>query len=84
MDTANVSPLTYQERIDRLRATKRAHTEEKWRDIGILDMDDNGVILPPPEMRRYVETISGSGVPLTIIDPNATVSRRFYRVRVEP
>jgi formate C-acetyltransferase len=56
--------MTYQERIDRIRATKMRHTEEKWRDIGIIDMDDCGNILPPPEARKYVEVISGSGVPM--------------------
>ncbi len=56
--------LSYQERIDRLRATKMRHTEEKWRDIGIIDMDDHGMILPPAESRRYVQVISGSGVPM--------------------
>jgi pyruvate-formate lyase len=64
MNTTHATTLTYQERIDLLRAAKRLHTEEKWRDIGFLDMDDNGLVLPPPESRRYVETISGSGVPM--------------------
>jgi pyruvate-formate lyase len=64
MDVMTVRELTYQERIDRLRATKMRHTEEKWRDIGIIDMDDHGLILPPAESRRYVEVISGSGVPM--------------------
>ncbi|MBP1658519.1 MAG: formate acetyltransferase 2, partial [Bacteroidetes bacterium] len=64
METENTQTLTYQERIDLLRATKMRHTEEKWRDIGIIDMDDSGSILPPPGSRRYVEVISGSGVPM--------------------
>jgi pyruvate-formate lyase len=64
MNSTTETPLTYHERIDLLRATKQRHTEEKWRDIGFIDMDDNGLILPPVECRRYVETISGSGVPM--------------------
>ncbi len=64
METGNTSTLTYQERIDLLRATKMRHTKEKWQDIGVIDMDDSGSILPPPELRRFVEVISGSGVPM--------------------
>jgi len=64
MEVAEVKVLSYQERIDQLRATKMRHTEEKWRDIGILDMDDHGMVLPPAESRRYVQVISGSGVPM--------------------
>ncbi len=56
--------LTYQERIDQLRATKMRHTEEKWRDIGVIDMDDHGMILPPAGSRKYVQVISGSGIPM--------------------
>jgi pyruvate-formate lyase len=64
MEEATATMLSYQERIERLRATKMRHTEEKWRDIGILDMDDHGMVLPPAGSRRYVEVISGSGVPM--------------------
>ncbi|MEW6512074.1 MAG: pyruvate formate lyase family protein [Bacteroidota bacterium] len=64
MDVVTAKELTYQERIERLRATKMRHTEEKWRDIGVLDMDDHGLILPPVGSRRYVQVISGSGVPM--------------------
>jgi formate C-acetyltransferase len=56
--------MTYQERIEKLRATKMRHTEEKWREICVLDMDDHGIILPPPESRTFVDVVSGSGVPM--------------------
>jgi formate C-acetyltransferase len=57
--------LTYQERIDLLRETKMKHTEEKWKVIGSMDMDDLSIILPPPQLRKMIETISGSGIPVT-------------------
>ncbi len=54
--------LTYRERIEMLRATKLRHTEEKWHAIGALDMDDLPIILPPPEARRIVRIVGGSGL----------------------
>ena len=54
--------LTFAERIAMLRATKMRHTEEKWRVLGSMDMDDLPVILPPPESRKVVRIISGSGL----------------------
>ena len=54
--------LTCQERIDLLRATKMRHTEEKWREIGSMDMDDLPIMLPPPDMRKVVRIVSGSGI----------------------
>jgi formate C-acetyltransferase len=54
--------LTFAERIAMLRATKMRHTEEKWRVLGAMDMDDLPVILPPPESRKVVRIISGSGL----------------------
>ncbi|MGA9365326.1 MAG: pyruvate formate lyase family protein [Bacteroidota bacterium] len=56
--------MTYQERIEKLRTTKMRHTEEKWREIGVLDMDDHGIILPATDSRRFVDVVSGSGVPM--------------------
>ena len=67
MEVATVKELTYQERIEKIRATKMRHTEEKWKVIGSIDMDDLPIILPPPESQRPVEVISGSGVPMTDI-----------------
>ncbi len=57
--------LTYQERIDALRATKMEHTREKQRVVGAMDRDDWGQILPPPDRREIVETMGTSGVPIT-------------------
>ena len=53
---------TYQERLDALRQTKLAHTQEKQQVIGAMDYDDWALILPPPDQRKMVEAISGSGV----------------------
>jgi pyruvate-formate lyase len=54
--------LTYRDRIDMLRATKMRHTEEKWRELGSFDMDDLPIMLPPPESRKVVRVVSGSGL----------------------
>lgn len=62
MPHAAVQELTFAERIAMLRATKMRHTEEKWRVLGSMDMDDLPVILPPPESRKVVRIISGSGL----------------------
>ncbi len=59
------SDLTYQERIEILRATKMRHTEEKWRVIGSMDMDDLPILVPPPESRKVVRIVSGSGITTT-------------------
>ena len=61
----SVKEFSYQERIDALRATKMKHTQEKWDVIGSMDFDDHAIILPPPESRKIVQVISGSGVPIT-------------------
>jgi pyruvate-formate lyase len=57
-----IEELTFAERISMLRATKMRHTKEKWRVLGAMDMDDLPVILPPPESRKVVRIISGSGL----------------------
>jgi pyruvate-formate lyase len=54
--------LTFRERIEMLRATKMRHTEEKWRALGSFDMDDLPIMLPPPESRKVVRVVSGSGL----------------------
>jgi formate C-acetyltransferase len=41
------------------------HTQEKWEVIGNMDMDDLSIILPPPELRKVIKTISSSGIPIT-------------------
>jgi len=56
---------SYGQRLDALRATKLAHTQEKQRIVGAMDHDDHALILPPENRRRTVEAISGSGMPIT-------------------
>ncbi len=60
--TAN---LTYQQRLERLRETKLAQTQEKQSLIGSMDHDDWALILPPPDRRKIVQTMSSSGMPIT-------------------
>jgi len=60
----STSTLTYQDRLDALRATKLALTAEKQGLIGSMDHDDWGLILPPPDRRKIVQTISSSGMPI--------------------
>ena len=54
--------LTFGERIALLRETKMRHTKEKREVLGPLDMDDLPMILPPPEVRKIVSIVSGSGL----------------------
>ncbi|MCU0645495.1 MAG: pyruvate formate lyase family protein, partial [bacterium] len=65
MELTTMKYCTYRERIDALRKTKMKHTQEKWDVIGSMDFDDHALILPPPESRKIVQVISGSGVPIT-------------------
>ena len=68
-DPATVDPIreyTFQERIESIRATKLAQTQEKQQVIGAMDYDDWALILPPEDKREVVEAVSGSG--LTIRD----------------
>ncbi len=67
MATASIETeqLTYQQRIDALRARKMEQTQEKWKVIGSMDHDDWALVLPPEEYREVVQTISGSGMPIT-------------------
>ena len=64
MEAVMARELTYQERIEALRATKLAQTQEKQQVIGAMDYDDWALILPPPERRILIDTISPSGVPI--------------------
>jgi pyruvate-formate lyase len=64
MDTTMVE-LTLQQRLDALRATKLRHTLEKQQVIGPMDTDDHALMLPPPERRKIVQTMSSSGMPIT-------------------
>ena len=65
MQTSDAQALSYSERVALLRATKMRHTEEKWREIGALDMDDLPIMLPPPELRKIVRIVGGSGVAIS-------------------
>ena len=56
---------TYRARLDALRATKLKHTQEKQEIVGSMNHDDWALILPPPEAREVVQTISSSGMPIT-------------------
>lgn len=56
---------TYPHRLDSLRATKLQQTLEKQHVIGFMDHDDHALVLPPPERRKLVQTISASGMPIT-------------------
>ncbi|TFG85663.1 MAG: formate acetyltransferase, partial [Gemmatimonadales bacterium] len=60
--TSTTAPLTYHQRIDQLRADKLGQTADKHRTIGFMDYDDWALVLPPPELRKVVESVSGSGV----------------------
>ena len=63
--TIEARGLSYQDRLDALRAAKLAQTQEKQRVVGSMDHDDWALILPPPERRKIVKTISGSGMEIT-------------------
>ena len=56
--------ISYARRLDALQAEKIRQTREKQQVIGYMDHDDKGIMLPPPEMRELVSTISGSGQPI--------------------
>jgi formate C-acetyltransferase len=56
--------LTYRDRIEALRETKRKQTEEKKALIGYMDHDDWAVVLPPPDKREIVERMGASGEPI--------------------
>jgi pyruvate-formate lyase len=56
--------LTYVDRIEILRAAKLAYTREKVEITGYKDHDDHALILPPPDRREIVSTMSSSGMPI--------------------
>lgn len=59
--------LTYQQRLEHLKQTKRIHTLTKQQIIGAMDYDDWAVIPPPEEMRDVAALIGPSGEPITDI-----------------
>ena len=52
-------------RLEALRAAKLVQTQEKQAVIGAMDHDDWALILPPPDRRQIVRTMSPSGMPIT-------------------
>jgi len=62
--TVGVDRMTYRQRIDSLRATKLRQTREKQELIGSMDCDDHALILPPPDRRKVISTMSSSGMPI--------------------
>jgi len=56
-----LTDMTYQRRLDALHAIKLEQTREKLEVRGPRDADEQGLVLPPPELREVVEAISGSG-----------------------
>ena len=56
--------LSYAQRLDAICKAKQAQTTEKQRVMGAMDYDDHALILPPPEYRQLVQSISGSGMPI--------------------
>lgn len=56
---------SYAERLRVLCDRKLAYTREKQQVLGYMDSDDVALILPPPEYRKIVKAISGSGMPIT-------------------
>lgn len=63
--TPDAVGLTYDERLGAIRRAKLEQTREKQRVVGAMDHDDHAIVLPPPERRKLVESISGSGMPIT-------------------
>jgi pyruvate-formate lyase len=57
--------ITYKDRIEKLRQKKLEQTREKVEVTGYKDHDDHALILPPPDKREIVQTISSSGMPIT-------------------
>ncbi len=54
--------LTYQQRLEMLRATKMEQTRRKQELLGAMNYDDQGQVLPPDDMAEVVEVTSGSGI----------------------
>ena len=62
MESTVIQALTFQERLEALRAAKQKANLEKQEMTGALNGDDLAFILPPPDRRKVVEAINGSGV----------------------
>jgi formate C-acetyltransferase len=55
------SKPTYDQRLEALRETKMQQTREKQEVLCVMDQDDHGRILPPPELRETTEYMGPSG-----------------------
>jgi len=62
-----VEELTYQQRLEALHELKLGQTREKREVRGPMDADEQGLVLPPPELREVVQAISGSGELVTTV-----------------
>jgi pyruvate-formate lyase len=60
----NHDSWTYDLRLQTLRVEKLNETKEKQEVLGSMDHDDHGLILPPPDRRKIVKTMSSSGMPI--------------------
>jgi formate C-acetyltransferase len=56
---------SYTERLQALRAAKKAQTLEKQAVRGTMDFDDYGIVLPPKGTYKVVHSMSGSGIEIT-------------------
>ena len=56
------NPLSFQDRLDQLHATKLAHARKKVELTGPRDADEQGNVPLPEEVSELVEAMSGSGV----------------------
>jgi len=71
--------LTYQQRLERLRAIKLEQTRQKQELLGSMDYDDQGQVLPPTNLASVVEVTSGSGI--TVKQP---ILKDFHPVSNHP
>jgi pyruvate-formate lyase len=62
--TTAIKQLDYTARLDAMRERRQRETLEKQQLRGAMDFDDHAIVLPPPELRQKVESISGSGIPI--------------------
>lgn len=59
--TQTVTVWTYKQRLEILREIKMKQTREKQEILRVMDQDDHGRILPPPELRKITEYMGPSG-----------------------
>lgn len=59
--TKEIAELTFNQRQEALRETKMQQTREKQEVLLVMDQDDHGRIMPPPELREITEYMGPSG-----------------------